>query len=409
METITAGINLKREIFRLKIEEIANILCESQNKFPVGLMSGNMGIVLFLFCYYHIHKKDKKIYKKAFSLLEETVDRINEGDIFHSLCDGLAGVGWAINYLCNQKYFNMDNKNELLSSADDFLTNRMNMIFEKHQYDFLHGELGVALYLTTRISDNPLFVNALNTTISHLIQSAEKTDAKAIKWQSVLLKEETGNVTGYNISLAHGMSAIAVMLSKFIKHNICKKESKDLLEGLIQYLLSQKMNTKKMGSYFPAISLDSYKMEKSRLGWCYGDLGIAMALWQVSQVLQNKDLEKISIEVLLYATQRRNLWNNHVEDAGLCHGTVSVGHIFYRAWWNTRLPEFKDAADYWFEQTLKMAKFDDGLAGYKTWYGEKKGWVNTYSLLEGVAGIGLTLLTYYHEIEPSWDECLLLS
>jgi len=409
METTTIGVNPERENIRLKIEEIADVLCANQNKLRIGLMSGNMGIALFLFCYYHIHKKDEKILEKAFLLLDEVIERVNDGDIFHSICDGLAGIGWAINYLCIRKYFDTNDKNELLSSADDFLTNRLDMIFAKHQYDFLHGELGVGLYFTTRISDNHIFINGLNTILSHLIGSAERKGAN-VKWQSVLQKEETGKVTGYNISLAHGMSAIAVMLSKFIKHNICKEASKDLLDGLIQYLLSQRIDVQEIGSYFPTVSLESYKIGKSRLGWCYGDLGISIALWQVSQVLQNTELEKFAIEVLLHATKRKNLRDNSIEDAGLCHGTASVGHIFYRMWWNTRLPEFKNAADYWMNETLKMAKYKDGLAGYKaSRKPEYGGFVNEYGLVEGIAGIGLALLFYYHEIEPTWDECLLLS
>lgn len=88
-----------------------------------------------------------------------------------------------------------------------------------------------------------------------------------------------------------------------------------------------------------------------------------------------------------------------------------IGHIFYRAWWNTKIPEFKDAADYWFEQTLKMAFFEDGLAGFKAFEmpDQKPTWVNKYGLLEGIAGIGLAMLTYDNKMEPVWDECLLLS
>ena len=110
------------------------------------------------------------------------------------------------------------------------------------------------------------------------------------------------------------------------------------------------------------------------------------------------------------AEERKSLEENNVVDAGLCHGTAGIGHVFYRMWWNTKMPEFKKAANYWFEQTLKMAKFEDGLAGFKAWHTpEYGGWVNTYGILEGIAGIGLALLSYYHEIEPTWDECLLLS
>jgi len=58
-----------------------------------------------------------------------------------------------------------------------------------------------------------------------------------------------------------------------------------------------------------------------------------------------------------------------------------------------------------------MAKFEDGLAGFKVYQAHdgKPTWLNKYGLLEGVAGIGLAMLTYYYEMDPAWDECLLLS
>lgn len=78
-------------------------------------------------------------------------------------------------------------------------------------------------------------------------------------------------------------------------------------------------------------------------------------------------------------------------------------------YWETQNPIFKETANYWIEETLKMAKFEDGLAGYKAWYGEKDGWRNEYGFLEGIAGIGLTLLAHISNEEPTWDKCLLLS
>ena len=116
-----------------------------------------------------------------------------------------------------------------------------------------------------------------------------------------------------------------------------------------------------------------------------------------------------ALEVLIFAaTKRRDLQQNRVRDACFCHGTAGIGHIFYRMWWNTRMPEFKDVANYWFNETLKMSKFEDGLAGYKVWHTED-GYVNQMGILEGIAGIGLALLSYYYDMEPTWDECLLLS
>jgi len=243
-----------------------------------------------------------------------------------------------------------------------------------------------------------------------LLQTTAEKIVNGVKWKSILNLET--KKTGYNISLAHGMSSIAVILSKlYAIKELDQKMIKTLLQGCVNYILEQEIDKDKYGSFFPSIAIESMDaVSISRLGWCYGDLGISMALWQAGVALQNESWKNKALEVLLFAAEkRRDLQKNYVVDAGLCHGASGIAHIFYRSWWNTRMPEFKKAADYWMNETLKMATFEDGLAGYKTWYGKEKGWVNSYSLLEGIAGIGLALLTYYHEVEPTWDECLLLS
>ena len=57
-----------------------------------------------------------------------------------------------------------------------------------------------------------------------------------------------------------------------------------------------------------------------------------------------------------------------------------------------------------------MAIFDDGIAGFKFWKTkELGGWKNEFALLDGVTGVGLALISAISDIEPKWDECLLLS
>jgi len=57
-----------------------------------------------------------------------------------------------------------------------------------------------------------------------------------------------------------------------------------------------------------------------------------------------------------------------------------------------------------------MTKFEDGLAGFKSWRTEEYGGLsNDLGFLEGIAGIGLALISSISDIEPAWDECLLLN
>jgi lantibiotic biosynthesis protein len=163
---------------------------------------------------------------------------------------------------------------------------------------------------------------------------------------------------------------------------------------------------------YKQISIDgSAHYESSRLGWCYGDPGIASSIWQAGKALKNEEWKNEAIEIMLHASLRKELKINGVMDAGICHGTAGIAHIFNRFYWETKMPVFKEAANYWIEETLKMAYHKDGLAGYKAWQGKERGWQNEYGLLEGVAGIGLVLLGFLTDDinDLSWDRCLLLS
>jgi hypothetical protein len=209
------------------------------------------------------------------------------------------------------------------------------------------------------------------------------------------------------------MASIAAILSKLYKiDGINEDKTETLLRGTVKYILAQEIDKYKYGSYFSNYALESTPtITKSRLAWCYGDLGIASALYQAGIALKEKTWINKALDIILFAaTQRRNLKDNYVIDAGLCHGTTGIGHIFYRMWWNTKMPEFKDAANYWFNQTLTMITSKDGLSNFKIYdMQNEKLLITHYGLLGGVSGLGLALLTYYYGEEPEWDECLLLS
>ena len=75
----------------------------------------------------------------------------------------------------------------------------------------------------------------------------------------------------------------------------------------------------------------------------------------------------------------------------------------------TKLEELNIAASHWYNETLKFDNYKDGLAGFKAWRPDHEGGPKSeYGLLEGVSGIGLSLLSAVAETPLNWDECLLL-
>lgn len=392
-------------ILKKKIDEITTV-SESEVVSEIGLLTGIGGQILTcseLFLH-------KKIPESWLSHLHQVLEKkIQNEDFMPTHCTGLAGIGWLYEYLSQRKITDYDT-NILLEDFDIYLEKALKKILKKGNYDFLHGGVGIALYLTKRVAKRKELAIVLNQFLKDL-EKASTENAGTIKWRSYL-SEEIG--WGYDIALAHGISGIVALLSKLYKvEEIDKEKTKKNLYGTVQYILAQEIDKDKYGSYFPVFALESMTtIYKSRMGWCYGDLGIASALYMAGKTLQEDTWTSKAMEILLYAAiHRKTLEDNFVKDAGLCHGAAGIGHIFYRMWWNTKIPEFKNAADYWFDITLKMARFTDGLAGFKSLEmpDGKPNWLNKFGFLEGVTGIGMALLTYYYEMEPEWDECLLLS
>ena len=61
-------------------------------------------------------------------------------------------------------------------------------------------------------------------------------------------------------------------------------------------------------SCFPSFSIESEENPlPSRLGWCYGDLGIAQALLQAARALENEEYENIALKILIHSCNRKKI------------------------------------------------------------------------------------------------------
>ena len=390
-------------MMRKKITEIFNIIyTKYNNSDSISLASGNGGIILFLFYYYRLTLNTKAL-NLANYILEKTIKIINNGEIYPSFCDGIAGIGWLIEHL-EQNNFIECNTDTILKDADHYLFNSMINDFNKGKgYDFLHGAIGKGLYLLKRKNINTIYLENITNC---LLETAESPKKDQLTWKST--HHQTGKLI-YNLSLSHGITSIINFNSRLYKKGIAKKNSMKIIQNTTNYLLNIR-STNKLSLFPNYIYLNEINNNASRMAWCYGDLGVGITLWQSSQVLNDKKIEKKAIEILLHSSKRCDAIKNFVVDAGLCHGTSGIAHIFNRMHLNSGINEFKIASDFWFEETIKMAKYNDGLAGFKAWRSPKYGGIqNDYGLLEGIAGIGLALISTVSDIEPTWDECLLLS
>ena len=389
------------------IEDIHTELMKCPLSDNIGLHSGTSGIALFFAYYDRIIHKREGIGQRVMEILKHNIRCIDAGNRQHTICNGISGFGWLCEHL--RKLGVMDEKDiAFLDDLDHFLYNRMMLEIIGGNYDYLHGALGVATYFLSRFDKREVHVY-LNELLTELEKLGVACENDAIKWISVI-DHETGE-KGYNISLSHGMSSISAFLIKLYKLNFEPERVSSLLTCTLIYILDQITYTENSISYFPAFSKENSKgINYSRLGWCYGDLGIACTLLRAAVLLKNEKWEKLAIRILLHNCNRRDLRENAIKDAGLCHGSAGIAHIFWNLYLNTQLEKFRETTDYWLGITMQMAKYTDGIAGFKAWQPEKYGgFINTETLLCGIAGIGLALLSNLKSGNMSWDECLLLS
>ena len=389
------------------IENIHKELMMSEHSKTIGLHAGTSGVALYLAYYGRIIRQSNTIEPRVMEILEYNIEQINSGNLQHTICSGISGFGWLCCHLRKLGMLNSEDV-EFLDDLDIFLYRKMMADIKQGNYDYLHGALGVGTYFLSRFDKKNVSLY-LHDLFTELELSGIPCENGAIKWISVLYPE-TGE-KGYNISLSHGMSSIIAFFIRLYQLNFETERVGKLLIGAVTYILDQITYVEGCISYFPSVAKESSAGNYfSRLGWCYGDLGIAHILLQASVVLKNKEWENTALQILRHNSKRRDLKKNLIKDAGLCHGSAGIAYIFWNLYLKTNIQEFRETVDYWLEVTKQMATYPDGLAGFKAWRMEKIGGpTNSDSLLEGIAGIGLVLLSRLKSEETTWDECLMLS
>lgn len=389
-----------------KLNEIVEALQKEANAVEsAGLMGGKIGIAPFFF-YYALYTQKEEYFDIGFDLIADTFDLINEGFSYHTFAGGLAGVGWMIMHLVQADILDMD-ADEVLESLSPYLSKAMMYDMDNGNYDYLHGALGTGLYFLSRV-ETESEKKSLEQLMTELAKHAQKEEDGALKWETTLDHEK--GTRGFNLSLSHGLASFIVILARIWQAGIAREQAAELLEGAVKYVTKQQHDPKEFNCFFPSWVQEGEASRGSRLAWCYGDLGVSTALLQAARIVGNKEWESLALEAAAFSTRRRDLQESGVVDSGLCHGSAGIAHLYNRLYHYTGESQFKDSSLYWLDETIKQARFEDGLAGYKAWHTEKYGgWTKEYGLLEGVAGIGLAFLAALSDIEPNWDRSLLLS
>jgi class I lanthipeptide synthase len=279
-------------------------------------------------------------------------------------------------------------------------------------YDLISGLVGMAVPVLQRIADGkpspssePLARNILDQ-----LERLARPMATGIAWHTPpgLLPAWQRAIApdGYtNLGLAHGIPGVIAILARYLAAGFEVARARALLDGAVAYLRSAASPI--AGSRYPAWLPTTRGETPSRVAWCYGDLGVAVALMSAAAATGRDDWRADAV-ALAHGMAARPIEASQVIDAGLCHGAAGVAHLFNRLSQATGDAVLARSADAWFAHTLALRR-PDPIAGFPRGLpvdGEMT-WEPAPDLLTGSPGVALALHAAISPIEPAWDQLLL--
>jgi lantibiotic biosynthesis protein len=344
--------------------------------------------------------------------LDHAIDITSNSTITPALYGGYVGTAWVVQHLAER--LNGTAENEMsdiengLLDVDKALLDFLATSPWNHSYDLIGGLVGFGVYGRKRIQRES-GRSIVEIVVEQLVELAEPHDV-GLAWFTPPSLVPPSQIdiapNGYfNLGLAHGIPGVICFLADAMDCGIATKQATRLLDGALNWLLVQR-NPAGSNSLFPSFVIPNSLPTASRLAWCYGDVGIAIALLRAARLAQRRDWESQAIAIGLSASRRTDVISAGVVDAPLCHGSSGLAHIFNRLWQATAYRPFETATRYWINDTVRR---------YRS-FGDVRGLMSIHlgqselgaGILTGYCGVGLALASSISKIAPDWDGLMLL-
>jgi hypothetical protein len=346
----------------------------------------------------------------AMDRLDRASDAVASVPMTESLFSGFSGVAWATEHLAGKVY---EPDGDPLAAIDEALLGSLSRAPWTGEIDLINGLVGLGIYALERLP-RPAAAQCLERIVDHLGELAERGDGTAA-WFSPAARlpayqRAVFPLGLYNLGASHGIAGIIALLAAACRAGVSEALAGTLLEGAVAWLLARRLHPE-VGSAFDSFYHPDIPPRRSRLAWCYGDAGIAATLLVAGRAVGRHDWQDEALALALAAAERP-VATCGVADAGLCHGTAGLAHLFNRMFHWTGEERLRAAARRWIEQTLAARQPGRGIAGFRSWSADLSGvqdWRDDPGWLEGASGVGLALLAATSALEPAWDRLLLVA
>lgn len=315
-----------------------------------------------------------------------------------ALYGGAARIGWTVAHLVAEE------DADVACAAIDVAIRHQ--LAADQGFDLISGLVGIGVYALERGDAGAPLAELVLDQLDRLAQPrgsglAWKTPADHLPpWQ----REEAPD-GHWNLGVAHGTPGVIALLARFCARGM--ERTCVLLDGAVRFLLDAEPRAS--AGRFPAWHVDGLASPGGtpRLAWCYGDLGVAVALVSAARARERADWYQDAV-LLARVCAERPPEVSGIRDAGLCHGAAGAAHLFHRLYRATNDAIFADATRAWTTHLLALRNREP-YAGFPA--AESGGvdltWSPDASLLTGAPGVALALVSLTSDLEPGWDRLLL--
>jgi lantibiotic modifying enzyme len=406
-----ASADITRECWRT-IEEIEQGLTgylESGDAALDDVTGGYAGAALF-YAYLHAASANDAAADRALAAIERSTSALAQKQLLPALYSGFLGVGWVVSHLTRDLF---EGDAELAGEIDDALRQLLTNVEDRITFELIYGLAGYGTYLVERLPDPG--AAALLGRVLDLLEASR--DASGVwhsdpGWMSPWQREQMPRGC-YNLGVAHGIPGVIGFLAAAKREGVDDPRLAQFVSDAVPWTLARKWD--QPSSLFPAFIPVGGEPYPTRTAWCYGDLGVAAVLLSAAESFGCDDWKREALSIARTAA-RRSIEETMVRDAGLCHGSMGIAHLFNRMAQASGDDELRDAAERWVRVALDMRRPGEGLAGLMSWVdvtenGKVVGWEwkTEPGFLSGAAGVGLALLAAVTDFEPRWDRVLLVS
>ncbi|RMG43965.1 MAG: hypothetical protein D6718_11080 [Acidobacteria bacterium] len=389
---------------RASVEAIAETLAgDEEDAHDPTLATGTAGVALFLA--YAGRSFGSERWSRAAALrlsaaLAAAPRRCSSAALF----GGLLGPVWVAAHLAREGLLPLAFE-RAVRPADALIGGLCRRAGDTAPVELMYGLAGYGVAALER-GGNREAGRALEEAVRRIVRRAER-DGSGVRWATPFGDYE------YNLGLAHGVPGVAAFLARAAAAGPGDDEElRSVISGALRW--TWRMQRRGGALRFPAMTgRAAGRPARSRLGWCYGDLGVASAMAMASRVTGDRRWCARARALALRAGFLPPKLAG-VADASLCHGAAGVAHLCGRLGRALRVPALLRAARRWLRRAVDFHRPDvGGIAGLEPVPGPAPGRAPTPGerrcFLIGAAGVGLVLLEALGPEPPAWDRVLLLS